>query len=142
MAAGESAAEDVARSYLGAFAAADPDVIAAHVAEDFVNEHTAALGEGCVGRVAYRERLPGFLGSMPALTYEVEHLVADGEQVMVTYRMRAMWQGSTPIDIRGAQRLVVRNGLITHRTDYWDAATFLLQADPAAAQALRPFGIT
>ncbi len=47
-----------------------------------------------------------------------------------------------PIEVRGAQRLVVDDdGLIARRTDYWDSAVFLVQADPAAAAALAPFGI-
>ena len=42
------------------------------VTEDFVNEHTAALGAGSVGRDEYAARVPAFLVSMPGLRYEVE----------------------------------------------------------------------
>jgi hypothetical protein len=49
---------DVVASYLGSFAAADPDVIADHVTADFVNEHRSALGSSCHGREEYRRRLP------------------------------------------------------------------------------------
>ena len=122
----------VARSYLASFATRDPDAIAAHVGDDFVNEHTAALGSSCVGRDAYRERLPGFLADMVDLRYEPEDVVAEGDRVMVTYTMTARWQGSTPITVRGVQRLVVRDGRIAHRTDYWDSKVFLDQLDVAA----------
>ena len=139
--AAAGAPEIVARSYFASFATGDPDAIAAHVRNDFVNEHTAALGSGCVGRAAYRERLPGFLGDMVGLRYDIEHLVVDGHEVMACYRMRARWQGETPIDIRGAQYLEIRDGLVVHRIDYWDSAAFLLQVDDTAAALLAEFGV-
>ena len=129
----------VVTSYLLAFATGDPSAIAGHVSDDFVNEHTAALGSGCVGRDAYLDRLPSFLGDMAELRYDTEELMVDGDHAAAFYTMTARWQGETPISIRGVQRLVVRDGLITHRTDYWDSASFLLQADPDAAAALAPW---
>lgn len=137
-----AATESAVRRYLEAFSTGDPDVVAACVAPTFVNEHTAALGSGCTGREAYRERLPGFLAGMADLVYEVEDIVANGSRAVATYTMRADWEGRVPIEVRGAQRLVVDDdGLIAHRTDYWDSAVFLVQADPAAAEALATFGI-
>ena len=56
--------EVVVRRYLGAFDRRDPDEIAQLVADDFVNEHVAALGEGSRGRDEYRDRLPSFLASV------------------------------------------------------------------------------
>ncbi len=132
---------EVVRSYLSSFASGDPTTIAAHVTEDFVNEHTSALGRGCQGRDSYRERLPSFLSSMIDLRYQIEDLVEQDGQVMVTYLMTALWQGQQAISIRGAQRLVVNNGLISHRVDYWDSAIFMLQTNPAAAEALATFGL-
>lgn len=134
--------ELVARSYLASFATADPDQIATHVSDDFVNQHTAALGAGCESKAAYRERLPAFLEQMVGLRYEVEDVVVCGDRVAVFYEMVADWQGDTPIRVKGAQRLLVIDGLIAHRTDYWDSATFLVQADPAARAVLQPFGIS
>ena len=119
--------ESVVRSYFASFATGDPDVVAAHVSEDFVNEHTAALGSGCEGRAAYRERLPAFLADMAGLRYEIEHLIASGPDVAVFYRMTARWQGETPIEIKGAQRLRVDGTSITRRVDYWDSKVFLDQ---------------
>lgn len=119
----------VARSYLASFATRDPEAIAGHVSADFVNEHTAALGSGCVGRDEYRARLPGFLADMVDLRYEPEDVVAEGDRAVVTYTMTARWRGTTPITVRGAQRLVVREGLVVHRTDYWDSKVFLDQLD-------------
>lgn len=123
--------EALVRSYFDSFATADPQVIAAHVSADFSNEHTAALGSGCTGRSAYLERLPHFLSDMVGLRYEIEHLVASGSSVAVFYTMTARWQGRTPIEIRGAQRLEVVDGAITRRVDYWDSKVFLDQLEDA-----------
>jgi predicted ester cyclase len=136
-----SSTERIVRSYLRAFAGADPDLIADHVADGFINEHTAGLGTGCVGKTAYRDRLPGFLADMVGLQYEVEDLLIDGERAAAFYTMTASWQGNIPISIRGVQRFVVCDELIRHRTDYWDSAVFLAQADPAARAALAAYGI-
>lgn len=122
---------DVAASYLASFSTRDPDTIAAHVSDDFANRHTAALGAPCDGRDAYRERLPGFLGDMHELRYDVEHLVADGEQVAVFYSMSGRYQGDKPFSIRGAQRLRIVDGLISERVDYWDSKVFLDQVAEA-----------
>ena len=121
---------EVVAAYLAAFATGEPDQVAKWVTDDFVNEHTAALGGGCVGRDEYRKRLPGFLGSFADLVYDVEQIVADGSAAMAAYTMRAKWQGADPIEIRGIQRFTVRDGHIAHRTDYWDSLQFLLQVDP------------
>ncbi len=133
---------DVARRYLKSFETADPSTIASFVAVDFINEHTAGLGTGCEGRATYQERLVNFLSDMVGLTYEPEHLVSEGNQVAVFYTMRASWQGTAPFTIRGVQRLVVEDGLITQRTDYWDSAVFLSQVDNDAREALGKLGIS
>jgi ketosteroid isomerase-like protein len=127
---------EVAEGYLGAFAGGDPDDIAARVTVDFVNEHTSAIGRGCEGRDAYRQRLPGFLGGFAGLAYEVEDVVVEGSRVVAAYTMRAQWQGDQPIEVRGVQRLTIRDGLVARRVDYWDSLVFLLQVDPTLREAL------
>jgi predicted ester cyclase len=122
---------EVAEGYLGSFAGADPEDIASRVTVDFVNEHIAAIGRGCAGRDAYRDRLPGFLASFAGLRYDIEEIVVDGDRVVAAYVMRARWQGETAIDVPGVQRLVVRDGLVARRVDYWDSLVFLLQVDPS-----------
>ena len=121
--------EETARSYLASFAAGDPDAIAAHVAAGFVNEHASALGRGSTGADEYRSRLPGFLASLPGLRYDVESVIAAGERVAVQYRLTATSDGR-PIDVRGVMVIDVHDGLITHRTDYWDSLTYLRQTEP------------
>ena len=114
-------------SYLETFSTGDADAVAAFVTDDFVNEHTAALGSGCVGIVEYRQRLPGFMASMPGLQYEVEDVVADGDRVVAAYTLRAT-VNDRPVAVRGVMRFVVRDGRIAHRIDYWDSLVFKQQA--------------
>ena len=122
-----SSPADICRRYLESFATGDPDVVASFVSEDFVNEHTSALGSGCKGKDEYRRRLPGFIASMPGLSYEVESQIAEGDQVANAYTLRAR-VNEREIAVRGMMRITVRDGLITDRTDYWDSKSFLQQA--------------
>jgi ketosteroid isomerase-like protein len=118
---------ELCQSYLASFATGDPDLIASHVADDFVNEHTAALGGGCVGIDEYRLRLPKFLASMPGLRYEEEETVATGDRVMSAYTMHAT-VNDHDIAIRGVMRFHVVDGRIAKRIDYWDSLVFKQQA--------------
>ena len=123
---------EIAQRYLDAFADADPDVISSLVTEDFVNEHLAELGSGCVGRAEYRRRLPDFLGTFVGARYTVVAIGAldlDG-QVVARYRFEAHYEG-TPIDIPGVMWFEVRDGLVARRTDLWDSLTFLRQTGQA-----------
>ncbi len=118
------------RSYLASFATRDPERIAGHVAQGFVNEHTSALGDGCVGRDSYCERLPGFLGAFPGLRYDVEDMVVEGERVVAAYRLTAEHDGHR-VDLRGVMRFEVSDGQISRRVDYWDSLVFLRQTGQA-----------
>jgi predicted ester cyclase len=117
----------VCLGYLDAFSTASADVVASFVTDDFINEHTSALGSGCVGIVEYRQRLPGFIASMPGLRYDVEDVLEDGDRVCAAYTLRTTFN-DRPIAVRGVMRFVVRDGLIAHRIDYWDSLVFQRQA--------------
>ncbi len=136
-----SSPSEVVRAYLGSFDRRRPEDIAAHVAEDFENVGAGALGTTCRGREAYLERLPDFLDSIAELHYEIEALVVDGPEVAAFYTLSGRWFGDRPFSVRGVQRLRVVDGEITHRTDYWDSATFLRQVDDDAAEVLRTIGL-
>lgn len=138
-----SAAAGVAISYLDALGNDDPSVVAAHVDEEFVNEHQSEIGSGCVGRGAYRERLPGFMAAFPNRSYTVVEVVAgpagdetgDVDAVAVRYRFGADVDGHR-IDIPGVMWFGIRGGLITRRIDTWDSLTYFRQthrAPPGAA---------
>ena len=118
---------EVCQAYLAAFATANPDAVSALVTDDFVNEHTAALGSGCVGKAEYASRVPGFLASMPGLRYDVEDVVADGPRVMAAYTLHTT-VNDRPIAVRGVMRFRVEGELIAHRVDYWDSLVFKQQA--------------
>ena len=127
MSGAEQSPADICRGYLEAFSSGDPDSVAAFVTDDFINEHTAALGGGCVGIDEYRRRLPGFLASMPGLRYDIEDVVAEGQRVFAAYTLRTT-VNDRPIAVRGVMHFLVRDGHIAHRTDYWDSLVFQRQA--------------
>lgn len=124
----------VVRGYLASFAQRDPAAIAAHVTDDFVNEHASALGSGCTGRAEYLQRLPGFLDQFAGLAYHVEQVIENGPAVAVAYRLTATSDGH-PVDLRGVMVFEVVDHLIDRRTDYWDSLSYLRQigADPVGA---------
>ncbi|MDI5937247.1 MULTISPECIES: ester cyclase [unclassified Micromonospora] len=110
--------------YLAALNAHDADAVAACVSVGFVNEHTAGLGRGVVGRAGYRERLDGFLAEFADLRYEVEELIVEGDRAALAYRMsfRLVSAGRAPVRVRGMFRFRVdADGLVAHRVDYWDS---------------------
>jgi steroid delta-isomerase-like uncharacterized protein len=131
---GEQEPAAVVRTYLAALNRGSIEDVLACVSEGFVNEHLSTLGRTVVGREAYRTRLGGFFGEFPGLHYEIEHLIADGPQVAVAYRMNARWRApgsntepARPFCVRGMFRFVVEDGRIAHRADYWDSGDFLRQ---------------
>lgn len=119
-----------ALAYLASFSSRDPEAIAAHVTEDFVNEHASALGTGCTGRDEYVRRLPSFLERFPELAYHVEQVVEDGDRVAVAYRLTAT-SGEQPVELRGVMLFEIVDGLIARRTDYWDSLGYLRQIGAA-----------
>ncbi len=129
--AGEArTAKDLCLAYLASFATGDPELVASHVADGFVNEHTAAIGRSSEGKDEYRSRLPGFLASMPGLRYDVDEthdVVAEGDIVFAAYTLRCR-VNERDIAVRGVMRFEVRDGLIAKRTDWWDSRVFEQQA--------------
>lgn len=118
---------EVCAAYLAAFATADPDAVTALVTDDFVNEHTAALGTGCIGKDEYARRVPGFLASMPGLRYELEEIVAEGDRVVAAYTLHTR-VNDRDVAVRGVMRFRVEGQRIAHRVDYWDSLVFKQQA--------------
>ena len=127
MSACETCAHDVCVAYLAAFGTGNPAAITSLVTDDFINEPTAALGGGCVGKDEYARRVPGFLASMPGLRYDVEEVIAEGDRVAAAYTLHAR-VNDRDIAVRGVMRFRVEGELIAHRTDYWDSLVFKQQA--------------
>ena len=118
---------EICVSYISSFASGDADAVTAHVTDDFVNEHTAALGSGCEGKDEYARRVPNFLASMPQLRYEVENVSADGDSVWIAYTLHTL-VNDRDVAVRGAMHFLVRDQLVASRTDYWDSLVFQRQA--------------
>lgn len=111
--------------YLDALNSHDPDRIAACVSEDFVNEHTSAMGHSRFGRAEYRAALTGFLADFQQLHYDVEDVIVEDERAAVAYRLSFLMTsaGGAPVSVRGVFRFRVdADGRIAHRVDYWDSA--------------------
>ncbi len=130
----------VALAYLQALSGSDPALVVALVTADFVNEHHAELGSGCVGRDEYERRLPGFFQMFAGRNYEViETTVGQSDQptqateVVVRYRFSADVDG-TGIDIPGVMWISVTGGLVSRRLDCWDSLTFLRQTGAAPVE--------
>ena len=117
---------EVAERYLASFATGDVDLIASLVTEDFENRHHSALGGGCTGRAAYRERLPGFLGDLPGVRYESLGPIANGDRIAAPYRLTAR-PDDHDVEVHGVMIITVRDDLVAARTDYWDSLGFLRQ---------------
>jgi ketosteroid isomerase-like protein len=111
--------------YVAALNAHDASSAVTCITDDFANRHASELGRPTDGRAAYREALPGFFADVPGLRYVVEDVVvADGgSPVAVAYRLTA----DGGIDVRGVWWLVLHEGLLAARTDYWDSATVVRQ---------------
>jgi ketosteroid isomerase-like protein len=126
--------ETVVRGFIQALNSHDRDEISGRVSVDFVNEHTSTTGTSLVGRVAYRERLAGFLADFEDLTYTVEDVIAQQDRAAVAYTMsfRLVSAGGAPVTVRGVFRFRVdADGLIAHRVDYWDSGQVQRQLDAA-----------
>jgi ketosteroid isomerase-like protein len=126
----DSIVRDRVVEYLTALSAHDVDRIVACVTEDFVNEHTSALGSTSTGSDVYRGRLPGFLGQFENLRYDLVQTIVEGERAAVRYRMTAVYEEHA-LDIPGVMLFATRDGLIAERTDVWDSLTFLRQTGMA-----------
>lgn len=120
----------VAASYLASFATGTPAAVAAHVNDCFSNVHTSALGAPSQGKAEYLSRLGDFLATFEGLNYEAEEILVEGDRVAAAYVMRARANGK-PFEIRGVMRLLITDGLIEQRVDYFDSLSFLQQTDQA-----------
>ncbi len=122
--------EATARAYVAALNAHDPDATAQLVTEDFVNEHTSALGVSCAGREEYRSRLPGFFAQMPGLRYEIDEVLIERDRAVVAYVLTARPEGHC-VRVQGVFRLVIDGDLVARRVDYWDGLDYLRQVRDA-----------
>lgn len=94
-----------------------------------------------VGRIEGRDAVfvhfAAVLASLPDIHFELEQVVADGETVIVAWRLTATFTGAPyygsmatgrPIDIRGMDRFTVRDGRIISVFAAYDSIDFAVQA--------------
>lgn len=128
-----SSTNDLISSYLLSFETGAPEQVAAHVADNFQNEHLGFLGAGCSGKAVYLERLKGFLSAFENLSYKIESIVSDEGQGAARYTMRFTQKGRD-ISVQGMMWFTFENGLIVKRTDCWDSLQYLKQTGASAAE--------
>jgi ketosteroid isomerase-like protein len=120
-------ANNIALKYLDSFSEGDPDIVAALVTEDFINDQVGLLGARFQGRSLYRDRLDGFLNRFQGIRYKAEQVIAEGENLAVVYTLTAM-EDKSPIVIRGVMVITIKGNLIKKRSDYWDGLNYLAQS--------------
>lgn len=106
-----------------AFNAGDADAILACVTDDF--EWIMACGpdapDGRVvrGREAVREALAARDRELRNIRFSETDVFPAGDRVVGTYRMTATRADGAPVDLRGCDLYVVRDGLIARKDTYW-----------------------
>lgn len=119
--------DDLICSYLKSFASGQPKQVAAHVTDDFVNQHLGLLGAGCETKVVYEQRLAKFLSGFENLNYEIQAVCSTPSQGSARYRM-TFDQDGTSFAVPGMMWFEISSGKIAKRIDCWDGLTYLKQA--------------
>ncbi len=125
---------DVARDVFDAVCRRDPDGIVANAAEDCVDDFVA-IGR-VDGKAAIRRFFVDLFAAFPDFTMTVDRIVADDEAAVVQWHARATFTGALfegiratgrRVEVRGADVMEVRDGLLRHNTIYYDGAGFARQ---------------
>jgi limonene-1,2-epoxide hydrolase len=109
------------RSFIGACVRANPEEFANYLAEDATWWN--APWKPIKGREAIRETLRRGAEQMAALPWEIVHIVADGDLVMVE-RVDNFLQGETRVSVPCVGVFELRDGKIAAWRDYWDLRQF------------------
>jgi taurine dehydrogenase small subunit len=106
-----------------AFNAGDADAILACVTDDFewimARGPDAPDGRVVRGREAVREALAARDRELRNIRFSEAEVFPAGDRVVGTYRMTATQPDGTPVDIRGCDLYVIRDGLISRKDTYW-----------------------
>jgi len=109
------------RRFLEACVRADPDEFAGYFTEDAIWWN--APWEPVEGREAIRETLRRGADRMIALPWEIRHIVADGDIVMVE-RVDNFQVGERRVSVPSMGIFELRHGKIAAWRDYWDLQQF------------------
>lgn len=121
-------AESIAlvRSFLEACVRAEPEEFASYFSEDATWWNTP--WKPVQGRDAIREALRRGAKQMVALPWEIRHIVADGEVVMVE-RVDHFRVGKVHVSVPCMAIFELHDGKITAWRDYWDLKQFERQLE-------------
>jgi limonene-1,2-epoxide hydrolase len=107
--------------FLEACVRAEPEEFASYFTEDAIWWN--APWKPVQGREAIRETLRRGAQRMVALPWEIRHMVADGEVVMVE-RVDHFLVGETRVSVPSMGIFELRDGKIAAWRDYWDLRQF------------------
>jgi len=123
---------ELAKEYSGAWAAHDPDAIAAMHTDDSVFE-LHDVGAPATGRAAVRDLIAILLTAVPDLRFELKRAHFGAEHFVTEYVMSGTAEGK-PFAIAGADVFTMRDGLVGRKDSYLDWLAYQRQGgvDPGA----------
>ena len=123
---------ELAKEYSGAWAAHDPDAIAAMHTDDSVFE-LHDVGAPATGRAAVRDLIAILLTAVPDLRFELKRAHFGAEHFVTEYVMSGTAEGK-PFAIAGADVFTMRDGLVGRKDSYLDWLAYQRQVgvDPVA----------
>jgi steroid delta-isomerase-like uncharacterized protein len=123
---------EFAQQYSGAWAAHDPDSIAAMHTEDSVFD-LHDIGAPAAGRPAVRELIAALLTLVPDLRFEPKRVHFGADHFVTEYVMTGTADGK-PFAIAGADVFTMNDGLVGRKDTYLDWLAYQRQVgvDPVA----------
>ena len=124
--------DGIREEYSGAWAAHDPDAIAAMHTDDSVFELHGA-GASAKGRAAVRNLIATLLAAVPDLRFELKRAHFGAKHFVTEYLMSGTAHGK-PLSIAGADVFTMHGGLVGRKDTYLDWLAYQRQAgaDPVA----------
>lgn len=113
--------ERIIREFIQAWSRLDPEELAAYFTEDGTY-HNMPMGP-VSGRANVEQLIRGFAGSWTATTWDLIHIVSDGDLVM-TERLDRTKAGDKGVDLPCLGVFELENGKIKVWRDYFDMATY------------------
>ena len=123
---------EFATEYSGAWAAHDPDAIAAMHTDDSVFD-LHDVGASATGREAVRALIATLLTAVPDLRFEPKRVHFGADHFVTEYMMSGTAEGK-PFAIAGADVFTMRDGLVGRKDRYLDWLAYQRQVgiDPVA----------
>lgn len=123
---------EIAKEYSGAWAAHDPDAIAAMHTDDSVF-HLHDIAAPATGRGAVRDLVVALLATVPDVRFEPKRAHFGDEHFVSEYVMSGTADGK-PFAIAGADVFTIRDGLVARKDSYLDWLSFQTQvgSDPGS----------